>query len=226
MINLPFECGILGRDAFSLSGRGEMTTDVSKEKVDIAALQAGEPQAFARFVDQYSTPVYRLALKMLGNPQDAEDVLQNTFLKVFENIRNFEGRASLSTWVYRIASNEALMLLRKRKHHPAVDTDFEQMDDSSESFHPHLFVDWCCLPEDTLLNAEMRVYLDKAIQKLPEKLRIVFVLRDIEGLSIKETSQVLDISESAVKTRLLRARMKLRETLSVYYRPYLDSRLL
>ena len=203
-----------------------MTTDVSKEKVDIAALQAGEPQAFARFVDQYSTPVYRLALKMLGNPQDAEDVLQNTFLKVFENIRNFEGRASLSTWVYRIASNEALMLLRKRKHHPAVDTDFEQMDDSSESFHPHLFVDWCCLPEDTLLNAEMRVYLDKAIQKLPEKLRIVFVLRDIEGLSIKETSQVLDISESAVKTRLLRARMKLRETLSVYYRPYLDSRLL
>lgn len=201
-----------------------MTTDQARADFDVEALARGDQQAFARFVDAYSNYIYRLALKMLGDPQDAEDVLQNTFLKVLENIGNFEARSKLSTWVYRIAVNEALMILRKRKKQGTVSTDFES--DDEEDVKPHTFIDWCCLPEDTLLDAEMRVYLDKAIQKLPEKLRLVFILRDIEGLSIRETSEVLGISEAAVKTRLLRARMQLRETLSVYYRPYLEPRLL
>ncbi len=185
----------------------------------LAAMQAGDRAAFARFVDAYSNYVYRVALKILANTQDAEEVLQNTFLKVLENIHRFEARSSLSTWVYRIAVNEALMLLRQRRRQPYLETDWPDEADEDEDLRPKYFVDWCCLPEDMLLGTELRGYLDEAIQKLPEKLRVVFILRDIENLSVRETSQVLNISESAVKTRLLRARLKLRDILSAYYQP-------
>jgi len=188
----------------------EATKDIS-----LQALQAGDRAEFARMVDAYSGPIYRLALKMLGQDQDAEDVLQNTFLKALQHIDGFEGRSSLSTWLYRIAANEALMLLRKKR--PEIEmTDTEPEDDLSE-YAPTQFVDWCCLPEDETLSAEAKAQLDQAIQTLPETLRIVFLLRDIEGLSIQETSQALNLSETAVKTRLLRARLKLRERLSLYY---------
>lgn len=107
------------------------------------------------------------------------------------------------------------MLLRKKR--PEIEmTDTEPEDDLSE-YAPTQFVDWCCLPEDETLSAEAKAQLDQAIQTLPETLRIVFLLRDIEGLSIQETSQALNLSETAVKTRLLRARLKLRERLSLYY---------
>jgi len=188
----------------------EATKDIS-----LQALQAGDRAEFARMVDAYSGPIYRLALKMLGQDQDAEDVLQNTFLKALQHIDGFEGRSSLPTWLYRIAANEALMLLRKKR--PEIEmTDTEPEDDLSE-YAPTQFVDWCCLPEDETLSAEAKAQLDQAIQTLPETLRIVFLLRDIEGLSIQETSQALNLSETAVKTRLLRARLKLRERLSLYY---------
>jgi RNA polymerase sigma-70 factor (ECF subfamily) len=189
----------------------------------LQAMKAGDRQAFARFVDAYSGYVYRVALKVLGNPQDAEDVLQNTFIKVFENLHAFESRSALSTWVYRIAVNEALMLLRKQKR--LTDAESDSIDDDEhdlEEIKPQSFVDWCCLPEDTLLSNELRGYLDQAVQELPEKLRLVFWLRDVEGLSVRETAQVLDISEAAVKTRLLRARLKLRELLSAYYQPLVE----
>lgn len=180
------------------------------------SLQAGDRAEFARMVDAYSGPIYRLALKMLGHEQDAEDVLQNTFLKALQHIGGFEGRSSLSTWLYRIAANEALMLLRKKR--PEIEmTDTEPEDEELSEYEPIQFVDWCCLPEHEMLSAEARKQLDGAIQVLPEKLRIVFLLRDIEGLSIQETGQALNLSETAVKTRLLRARLKLREHLSVYY---------
>ena len=165
-------------------------------------------------VDAYSTQIYRLALKMLGVEQDAEDVLQNTFLKAMQAIKKFEGRSSLSTWLYRIAVNEALMMLRRQKPTVPVAMDYE---DDDELKHPTQFTDWCCLPEDELLSAESKGHLDQAIRRLPEKLQVVFLLRDIEGLSIRETSQALDLTETAVKTRLLRARLNLREQLSLYY---------
>ena len=189
-------------------------SEATKE-ISLQALQAGDRAEFARMVDAYSGPIYRLALKMLGQDQDAEDVLQNTFLKALQHIGGFEGRSSLSTWLYRIAANEALMLLRKKR--PEIEmTDTEPEDDFSD-YAPTQFVDWCCLPEDETLSAEAKAHLDQAIQTLPETLRIVFLLRDIEGLSIQETSQTLNLSETAVKTRLLRARLKLRERLSFYY---------
>ena len=197
-----------------------MVKTVIQDEISVSALQAGDREAYARLVDRFSPQIYRLALKILGNPQDAEDVLQNTFMKALEAIRKFEGRASLSTWLYRIAVNEALMLLRRQKPVIPVAMDFE--DDEAEIPHPTQFTDWCCLPEDELLSAEAKRFLDEAVQHLPEKLRIVFVLRDLQGLSIRETSQTLELTETAVKTRLLRARLALREQLSEYYGKQLD----
>jgi RNA polymerase sigma-70 factor (ECF subfamily) len=182
----------------------------------IDALRRGDRDEFARLVDAYSGPIYRLALKMLGSPQDAEDALQTTFLKAFQHLRDFEGRSSLATWLYRIAANEALMTLRRKRPELSL-TDLVPEGAEDEDYEPTQFTDWCCLPEEEYLTSEARQALDSAIQRVPEALRIVFLLRDIQGLSIQATAQVLDLSEAAVKTRLLRARLRLREALSGYY---------
>ena len=195
----------------------------NKTEISVEALRLGDREEFSRLVDAYSGPIYRLALKMLGIPTDAEDVLQNTFLKAFQHLKDFEGRSSLSTWLYRIASNEALMLIRKQRPEITL-SDAVPEDDDNRDYFPDQFTDWCCLPEDEFLSSESQAALDQAVQHLPETQRIVFVLRDIEGLSIQETSETLDLSESAVKTRLLRARLRLREELSTYYGERLDKR--
>lgn len=187
--------------------------------ISLQALIAGDRAEFARLVDAYSAPVFRLGLRMLGNPQDAEDVLQNTFLNALVHISEFEGRSSLQTWLYRIAANDALMLIRKRK--PEVDFDAvegAETGESAEDLLPTQFADWSALPEEELLSDEGKRFLDHAVAQLPEPLRLVFVLRDIEGLSIRDTADALDLTETNVKTRLLRARLFLREQLSSYYR--------
>jgi RNA polymerase sigma-70 factor (ECF subfamily) len=188
-----------------------MPTEISLE-----ALAAGDRAEFARLVDAYSSPIYRLGLRMLGNPQDAEDVLQNTFLNVLTHISEFEGRSSLATWLYRIAANEALMLLRRKK--PEVNLEDFEANEEADDLQPTQFVDWSALPENQLLSGEGKQLLDRAIQILPEPMRLVFLLRDVEGLSIKETAEALNLTETNVKTRLLRARLSLREQLSAYYR--------
>jgi RNA polymerase sigma-70 factor, ECF subfamily len=190
---------------------------MNEEKVhdlSIKALKAGDREEFARLVEAYSSPVYRLGLRMLGREQDAEDVLQNTFIKVMHNIVGFEERSSLSTWIYRIAANEALMMIRKMR--PEVNLDDRGTEEDGD-YTPVQLVDWSPLPEADLMADESKRYLERAIENLPESLRVVFVLRDIEGLSIKETSEALNLSETNVKTRLLRARLNLREQLSTYY---------
>jgi len=184
-------------------------------EISLKALIAGDRAEFARMVDLYSNPIYRLGLRMLGNPQDAEDILQNTFLNALTHLPTFEGRSSLSTWLYRIAANEALMRLRKKK--PELNLEDAETDQHAEDLKPTQFVDWSALPEEQLLSGEGEKVLDQAIQNLPESLRIVFLLRDIEELSIRETAEALSLTETNVKTRLLRARMFLREQLSAYY---------
>ncbi len=190
-----------------------------QNEISLDALIAGDRAEFVRLVDAYSSSMYRLGLRMLGNPQDAEDVLQNTFINALTHLQNFEGRSSLSTWLYRIAANEALMLIRKRKPEVelAPDEDAEG-EENADGLKPRQIVDWSALPEDELLTGEGKKILDGAINTLPETLRIVFLLRDVEGLSIKETADALSLTETNVKTRLLRARMFLREQLSGYYR--------
>ncbi|HEU0292161.1 MAG TPA: sigma-70 family RNA polymerase sigma factor [Anaerolineales bacterium] len=190
-----------------------MPNEISLEK-----LIAGDRAEFARLIDTYSSSIYRLGLKMLGNPQDAEDVLQNTFMNALLHLSSFEGRSSIATWLYRIAANEALMLIRKRRPEVSLEQESQQDDaENLEDVKPRVFADWSGLPEDELLSSEGKKLLDTAIQNMPETLRIVFVLRDIEGLSIKETADALNLTETNVKTRLLRARMSMRERLSTYY---------
>ncbi len=187
----------------------------TSEAFSLDALRSGDRVEFARFVEAYSGVIYRLALKMLGNSQDAEDILQETFIKAFRHISGFDGRSKLSTWLYRIATNEALMVLRRRKvNFLSIDQPDESGEEDQE---PMQIVDWCCLPEPDLMSAEALEYLDHAIDELPASLRMVFLLREIEGLSTQETSEVLELSETAVKTRLSRARLRLRELLTSYF---------
>lgn len=190
--------------------------------LNLNALKNGDPLEQTRMVEAYSDVIYRLAMRMLNNNHDAEDVLQETFIKALNAIPKFEGRSSLATWLYRIAVNESLMLIRKRKNEAAIDTDDSSGDEDDQQIPGYQIVDWCCLPEDVFLTNETRIALDQAIQNLPESLSTVFLLRDIEGLSIRETAEVLSISETNVKTRLFRARLRLREDLTAYFGEYLQ----
>src|SRR3989337_786221 len=187
---------------------------LNNSAISLAALKAGDRTEFARLVDATSNHIYHLALKILRDPQDAEDVLQESYIKAMRALPEFEGRSSLSTWLYRIAVNEALMLLRKRRVNLVPVEEEADEDDEQPGM---VLTDWVGLPEDELLSAESRQRLEAAVDTLPDTLRIVFMLRDMEGLSIKETAELLKLSETAVKTRLLRARLRLRNELSVYY---------
>ena len=190
--------------------------ETNKNTISLERLKAGDREAFARLVDETSGHIYRVAYQILGDEQDAEDVLQETYIKAFHSLPNFEGRSSLTTWLYRIAVNEALMMVRKRKPQTVSVEENNTFDPETESESMQI-VDFCCLPEGELLSSESRRFLDQAIQNLPDTLRVVFVMRDIEGLSIEETAEALGLSESNVKTRLLRARLRLRQELSVYF---------
>jgi RNA polymerase sigma-70 factor, ECF subfamily len=152
---------------------------------------------------------------MMDNPQEAEEVLQETFISAFRALDRFEGRSQLGTWLYRIAYNAALMRLRKREiptssiDEPLVNEDGEEM--------PRQLIDWTALPDEVALSRELREELRRAVAALPGTLRGVFVLRDIEGLSTAEVAETLGLTESNVKVRLHRARLALREHLTTYF---------
>jgi len=178
--------------------------------------QAGELEAFEALTSRHEQRVYALAMRMLRQEQDAEDVTQQTFLSALENLEGFRGEASFSTWVLRIASHAALKIIRKRKGLNTV--SLEEATDNSENFdsipHPEFIADWRQSPEHLVERNEVRRLLDDALARLDEKHRLVFLLRDIEGLSIQETAAALELSEANVKVRLLRARLQLREELT------------
>jgi RNA polymerase sigma-70 factor, ECF subfamily len=184
----------------------------------VQAAQHGDKRAFAQLVEKYEQRVYNLARKMMRDQQDAEDILQETFISVYRHLSNFRGDSSFSTWLYRIATNASLMKLRGRKE-PPLSLD-EPIESNGNGALPHEIADWGITPEEALLSSETRAQMDVAITALPELLRAVFVLRDIEGLSVQETADVLNISVPNVKTRLHRARLMLRETLSVHFKEH------
>lgn len=192
-----------------------MVKDYSRYELSLEALRQGDRAEFARMVESHSPLIYRLALRMLDDPQDAEDILQETFIKAYRHLPDFDGRSSLSTWLYRIATNEALMHLR-RKQLATVSIDEPQANEGPLQ-EPLQIVDWCCVPERELMSAEEQQELDRAVGLLPPGLRVVFLLRDVAGLSTRETAETLGLSEVAVKTRLSRARLRLREELSDYF---------
>jgi RNA polymerase sigma-70 factor (ECF subfamily) len=174
--------------------------------------RSGDQQAFSTLVTQYERKIYRLALNITRNEEDAEDVLQEAFLKAYEHLDRFEGHSKFYTWLVRIAVNEALMKLRKRKGDRTVSLD-EPMETGEETVTREIAV-WEDNPEQRYSQEEMQAILDDAVASLKPDFRTVFTLRDIEELSTEETAEALGISIPAVKSRLLRARLALREKLT------------
>lgn len=179
----------------------------------LAGLRRGEPDACTCLVKRFAPLVYAQAVRLLEDADEAEGVLQLAFIKACERLDSFEGRSGLGTWLYRIATNEALMQLRRRAPHVALDAVAETLQPSDM---PQQLGPWSVDPAAAALDGELRARLDAALATLPETLRVVFVLRELEGLSTEETANALGIGVSAVKVRLHRARLRLRELLASY----------
>ena len=186
------------------------------ESALVAKAREGDGAAFSELVNRYQSKIYRLAKHITQNDEDAEDVLQEAFLKAYEHLDGFQGNSRFYTWIVRIAVNEALMKLRKRKGDRTVSLD-EPIDSGEETVQREIAV-WEDNPEQRYSREEMQGILDEAVQTLKPDFRTVFMLRDIEELSTEETAETLGISIPAVKSRLLRARLALREKLTRQFR--------
>lgn len=186
------------------------------ESALVTAAKAGDYDAFEQLVNRYEHKIYRLGLNITGNPEDAEDVLQETFLKAFENLGRFREDSRFYTWIVRIGVNQALMKLRKRRTDKSVSLD-DPIEEGGEII-PRDFADWKPNPEQLLGRTETREIMERAIQNLPVSFRTVFQLRDVEGLSTEETAEMLGLTISAVKARLFRARLRLREELAKFFK--------
>jgi RNA polymerase sigma-70 factor (ECF subfamily) len=180
----------------------------------VAAAKSGDVTAFEELVSRYERKIFRLTMNITRNREDAEDAMQDAFLKSYSHLKTFQGDSRFYTWLVRIAANEALMRLRKRRPNQfSLDEPME----GEEDLMPRELQDWGPGPEQRFAQTEMREILSGVIEELEPDYRIVFVLRDIEELSTEETAASLGISTPAVKSRLLRARLKLREKLNRYF---------
>jgi len=185
------------------------------EPVLVAAAQAGDIAAFETLVGRYERKILRLAQNITQNREDAEDVMQEAFLKAYEHLSGFQGNSRFYTWLVRIAVNQALMKLRKRRpNQVSIDEEVN----TGEDLIPREIEDWGPSPEDRYKQTELSGILSSEIAELDPPFRIVFQLRDIEELSTEETAEALGLSVPAVKSRLLRARLKLRQKLNKYFR--------
>jgi RNA polymerase sigma-70 factor (ECF subfamily) len=192
----------------------EKPADVSAESEQslIARIRNGESALFTALVKPYERRVYGTALALLHNEADAQDVAQEAILKAFTHLRQFRGEARFSTWLIQITVNEARM--RRRRQHSEMFEPIGDLGDEEGAYTPREFADWREIPSEALERSEIRTLLAKALGSLSQKYREVFLLRDVEHVSIEETARVLDISVASVKTRLLRARLMLRDILA------------
>lgn len=206
-------CLHLSYESRAMPGPTIDLTIYENEEALLTGLRRRDPDACACLIKRFAPLVYAQAMRLLGDADEAEGVLQQTFIKACDKLDTYEGRSGLGSWLYRIATNEALMHLRQRS--PRVD-----LDDVTETIQtdemPQRLTPWTFDPATAALNSELRTVLEQALASLPETLRVVFVLRDIQGLSTEETAAALGLGESAVKVRLHRARLRLRELLSAY----------
>jgi RNA polymerase sigma-70 factor (ECF subfamily) len=182
----------------------------------VAQTREGDSLAFSELVRRYEAKIFRLAQHITQNREDAEDVLQETFLKAYEHLDQFQGNSKFYTWIVRIAVNQALMKLRRRKTDRSVSLD--ETIDTGEDTVTREVAAWDENPEERFSREELGGMLDSAIESLAPPYRSVFVLRDIDELSTEETAEALDLSVPAVKSRLLRARLQLREKLTRYFK--------
>ncbi len=175
---------------------------------------AGQNDAFYELVRPYERAVLMVARGILHNEADAEEAAQEAILKAFTNLAKFRGDSKFSTWLFRIATNEALMKLRKQRHQKLHDSLDEQREGEEGDYVPRDFADWREIPSEAVQKKELRQALSLALASLPSKYQLVVVLRDVQHFTIAETADALGISESAVKTRLLRARLQMRDALA------------
>ena len=189
----------------------------------VARLRTGDPAALEPLMDRYATRVYRIACGITRSESDAEEVVQDVFHTLFRKIETFEGRSALGTWIYRVATNAALLRRRGKRHQVEV-----KLEDSLPTFledghrdgdRSYVLTDWSDTPEEELLSRETRAIVSRALDALPDHYRAVLVLRDVESLSSEETAAALGDSVASVKSRLHRARMALREVLTRHFGP-------
>jgi RNA polymerase sigma-70 factor (ECF subfamily) len=192
--------------------------EIVSDELILEGVRAGDKSACDICIIKYRPKLFRLALSLVHNEADAEDIVQESFLNAFNSIDSFRGESGLGTWLYRITYNNAMMRLRKQP--PESESVEEAIDLGEEGFQvPRQFYDWCCIPEKDFQSAEVRQALTDAIGDLSPALSSTFILRDMEGLSTRETAAALDTSEDAVKTRLRRARLQLRDALAPFIEP-------
>jgi RNA polymerase sigma-70 factor (ECF subfamily) len=182
----------------------------------VRAAKTGDLAAFEELTTRHERQIYSLAYRILQNSHDAEDVTQQAFLSAVEHLARFREEASFATWLYRIATFAALKVIRKRKGLDTVSLEAatEPREDGDSIPHPEYIADWKQSPEQLVERNETRQLLEDALAQLDEKHRVVFLLRDVEGLSVKETAEALSLTAANVKMRLLRARLQLREQLT------------
>jgi len=190
--------------------------EASDELALVQAAKKGDVSAYEQLVKRYDRNIFRIAQHITQNREDAEDVMQDAFLKAYENLEQFQGNSKFYTWLVRIAVNESLMKLRRRRTDKTVSLDQEI--ETEEDTMPREVADWSPNPEQLYKQGELKEILTKTINGLPASFRTVFVLRDVEGLSTEETAEALGLSIPAVKSRLLRARLQLRERLNKYFK--------
>jgi len=195
--------------------RAGVNTSGPDDAALVEQAKAGQFDAFEQLVTRHERRVYSVAMGILRQPADAEDVAQTTFLNALEHLDGFRREASFATWIQRIAVNASLKVLRGRRTRRVVSNDPDAGNgDTGDIPHPQYIAQWREDPARIAERKDVRDILDKAIATLPENHRLVFVLRDVEGLSVKETAEAMDISQANVKVRLLRARLALREKLT------------
>ena len=190
---------------------GYRIADAEDDEALVERARAGDREAFEGLVRRHHQRIYRTLLGITSHPEDAEDLTQMTFLKAYEHLGNFQGAAKFSTWLTRIAINEGLQRLRARKPMESLD---DAGDEDDEDFRPRQIRAWTESPEQALSRGELRALVEQELMRLPEKYRTVVMLRDLEEQSTEETAQALGLGIAVVKTRLLRARLMLRERLA------------
>jgi RNA polymerase sigma-70 factor (ECF subfamily) len=192
-----------------------MSPDSEQDQTLLDRIRARDAGACDECIREHAPGVFRLALRLMRNEAEAQDVMQETFLSAFRAVDRFDGRSTLRTWLYRIAYNAALMRLRRSS--PEFVSLEEFSEDADGAPVPKELFDWRGFPERELATAELRSEMERAIRDLPETLRAAFVLRELEGLSTEETAAALDAKPDAIKTRMHRARLLLRDRLSAYF---------
>ncbi len=181
--------------------------------------QTGDYPAFEDLVRRYQDRVYRLALGMIQVPAEAEEVVQDTFLNIFKNIKEFRGDAAISSWIFRVTANTALMALRRQRRKPHLSLEDAGPDFSEDGTrHVQEPTDWTIKPNELVLSGELKELIQTTMANLPEKYRLVLLLKDVEGLSNEEVAEALGLTVPTVKARLHRSRLIVRDQLDHYFR--------